>query len=61
MDQDIARGKLDVAVVRVGDAHDPCLAQLGGRHERHGGGLLEQEAVFSGKLTENEQTDSLVC
>lgn len=32
MDQNIAGWELDVAVVGVGDADNPCLAQLWSRH-----------------------------
>lgn len=32
MDQNIAGGKLDVAIVGVGDADNSCLAQLWSRH-----------------------------
>lgn len=53
MDQNVARGELDVAVVGVGDADNPCLAQLWGLHESYGG-LWEQGAVFQGSLTKKK-------
>ena len=67
MDQDVARRELDGAVVRVGDADNPCFAQLWGCCKSHsGGGLLEQEAVFLRKTngptlwSADEQTKCLL-